>query len=157
MALIKVKTREEQKVKIVPVEEEDYKALTKKRYHFSWKSFKGHANVAVYKLQIPGEDDILGVMALIDFPRESRIEISLLACSLENVGENKTYEGIAGNLIAYAGRLAVKRYGKNACLSLVPKTRLKKHYIDKYGMLDAGWQLFLEGKVLNDIILKYLL
>jgi hypothetical protein len=34
---------------------------------------------------------------------------------------------------------------------------IKSHYVRKYGMLDAGWQMFLEGQALNDIILKYLL
>lgn len=157
MVLTEVKTRKKKKVKIAPVEDEDYKLLTKKRYHFSWKPFRSRTDTTVYKLQIPGDEDILGVMALIDFSRESRIEINLLACTGENVGKGKIYEGIAGHLIAYACRLAVKKYGSNACVSLVPKTRLKNHYIMKYGMLDAGWQLFLEGRALNNIILKYLL
>lgn len=157
MALVEIKTKRREKVKIAPVEEEDYKILTKKRYYFSWKPFKSRTDAVVYKLQIPGNDDILGVMALTEVPDESRIEISLLACSKENVGKHKAYEGIAGHLIAYACRKAVTQYGRNACVSLVPKTRLKNHYMEQYGMLDAGWQLFLEGKVLNDIILKFLL
>lgn len=157
MALVEIKTRARREVKITILEDDDYKMLTKKRYHFLWKSFRNRMDVAVYKLQLSGDDDILGVMALIEVPDESRIEINLLACSKENVGKNKAYGGIAGHLIAYACSQAVKRYGRDACVSLVPKTRLKNHYIRKYGMLDAGWQLFLEGKALNDIILKYLL
>ena len=154
MALVEIKTNKKIKVKIVPVEEDDYKLLTKKRYYFSWKPFKNRRGVLVYKLQISGDDDILGVMALIEVPDESRIKIDLLACSKENVGKSKAYDGITGHLIADACRQAVKQYGGDACVSLVPKTRLKSHYIRKYGMLDAGWQLFLEGKALNNIILK---
>lgn len=157
MALVEVKTKTRRKVEIALLEDDDYKMLTKKRYHFLWKLFRGRMDVAVYKLQFPGDDDILGVMALIEVSNESRIEINLLACSKENVGKNKAYDGIAGHLIAYACSRAVKRYGRDACVSLVPKTRLKNHYIRKYGMLDAGWQLFLEGRALNDIIVKYLL
>ena len=157
MVLIEIKTRRKKKIKIATVEEEDYKMLSKKRFYFSWKPFRLLKEVIVYKLYISEDDDILGVMALVDVPEESRIEIHLLACSKENVGKHKVYEGIAGHLIAFACRKAVKQYGRNACVSLVPKTRLKRHYIRKYGMIDAGWQLFLEGKVLNDIILKYLL
>lgn len=156
MALVEIKTKRSKKIKIIRVEEDDYKTLTKKRYYFSWKSFRSRTDVAVYKLQIWGDDDIIGVMALIDIPDEIRIEINLLACSKENVGKERIYEGIAGHLIAYACRQAIKKYGNNACVSLVPKTRLKSHYIQKYGMLDGGWQLFLDGKRLNNIILKYL-
>ena len=95
-------------------------------------------------------------MALVDFPREARIEIRLLACSLENVGTYKIYEGITGHLIAYACRLSLKQYGADAFVSLLPKTELKRHYIEKYGMQDAGLQVFLEGSSLNLMVIKYL-
>lgn len=156
MSLIEIKTGKREKVKIVPVVDDDYKILTQKRYYFLWKRFKRCTDVVVYKLRISGDEDILGVMALIDVPSESRFEIHLLACSIENVGKNKTYEGITGHLIAFACQQAVKKYGRDACVSLLSKTRLKAHYIQQYGMLDAGLQLFLAGKALNDIILKYL-
>jgi len=44
-----------------------------------------------------------------------------------------------------------------ACVSLIPKTRLKQYYIGKYGMKDAGWQLLLDGKELLQLIKKYYL
>ncbi|WP_300600846.1 hypothetical protein [Niabella sp.] len=157
MALVEVKTRKKKRVRITPVEDKDYKKLSKGRYYFSWKPFRSLTGVIVYKLQIVDEDEILGVMALVDVSNESRIEIHLLACAKEHVGKHKVYDGIAGHLIAFACRLALKQYGSSACVSLVPKTRLKIHYMRQYGMLDAGWQLFLEGKALSNIILKYLL
>lgn len=157
MSLTEKTTNTDKPVRVGVVVDEDYKLLTKKRYFFAWKSFKFRTDTRVFKLQTYDNDDILGVMALIDFPLEKRIEINLLASSVENVGDTKIYEGIAGNLIAYACRVAVRQYGSDACVSLKPKTKLKQHYIRKYGMLDAGLQLFLEGKVLNDIIFKYLL
>lgn len=60
-------------------------------------------------------------------------------------------------LLAFAGRTALARYGPYACVSLVPKTALKKHYMKKYGMLDAGWQLYLDLDALNNIVAKYTL
>lgn len=155
MEITLVAIGEKKKITIRLVEGEDFKKLTKKRFSFSWKSLKSKAEL--YKLQIAGEDDILGVMALTDFPAEKRIEIKLLACATENIGKKKVYGGIAGCLIAFACRQAKVKYGLLACVSLVPKTELKLHYIEKYKMLDAGWQLYLEGNPLNDIILKYLL
>ena len=93
---------------------------------------------------------------MIDWPAEKRIEIKLLASSVENIGKGRIYEGIAGCLIAFAGRLAVVKYGAEACVSLVPKTELINHYMQKYYMQHAGWQLFLEGKELNELLKEYL-
>ena len=154
MEIIELSGRLKRPAVINEVEEEDFRGLTKKRYSFNWKPLKEVA--AVYKLQIAGEDDILGVMGLTDTPEEKRIQIKLLACSVEDQGKNKIYEGIAGCLIAYACRIAKIKYGYLACVSLVPKTALKTHYINKYDMVDAGWQLYLEGEQLNNIIVKYL-
>ena len=95
VALIEVKTSKKKKIKIVRVEDEDYKILTKKRYHFLWKPYKLRTDTEVVKLQIAGDDDILGLMAIIDVPGENRIEINLLACSRENVGKSKVYDGVA--------------------------------------------------------------
>lgn len=139
---------------IKPVEEEDFRFLTKKRFSFSWRHFKG--SYGIFKLCLKGEDDILGVMAMEDFPEDKRIEIKLLASSLENVGQGKIYDGIAGCLIAYACREAVKRYAYDACVSLIPKTILKPKYISKYGMQNAGRHVFLEGQSLINLIKKYL-
>lgn len=74
MALVEIKTRRRKKVKIGPVEDDDYKSLTKKRYHFSWKPFKSLTDVLVYKLQVFDDDDILGVMALIEVPNEAELK-----------------------------------------------------------------------------------
>jgi hypothetical protein len=154
MRITLVTTGEKKEVIISAVKDDDFRVLTKKRYFFSWKTLKGKASL--YKLSISGEEDILGVMALVDEPGDKRIEIKLLVSSKENVGKKKIYDGIAGCLIAYACREAVKKYADLACLSLVPKTELRSNYIIKYGMMDAGWQLFLEAKPLTDLILKYL-
>ena len=140
------------KVVISLANTEDLKILNRKRYFFIWKSLK---QAAVYKLHIEGEDDILGVMALVDYPTEKRIEIKLLANSIENKGRNKKYDRIAGCLIAYACRLSVDRYMKEACVSLIPKTELLNHYKQKYCMVYGGWQLYLEGDALFKLIKEY--
>ena len=110
----------------------------------------------MFKLTLQGEPEILGLLALTDFPGEFRMQIRLLSVSRENLGKNKKYEGIAGCLIAFAGRTAVSKYFEQACISLLPKTELRSHYKSKYGMLDGGPQLFLEGARLHTIIKKYL-
>jgi hypothetical protein len=81
----------------------------------------------------------LGAVGLVDWPEEKRIEIKLLAVSAGNIGKQRSYDGIAGCLIAYACRLAVAKYESEACVSLVPKTELVRHYMEKYYMAHAGW------------------
>jgi hypothetical protein len=142
------------RVNVEKVEVRDYRLLTKKRFFFPWREFRGKSDI--YKLRMTGDEKILGVMALMRFPDEQRIEIKLLASSIENVGKEKLYEGIARCLIAYAGREAVKDYGEMACISLIPKTELKPHYIAEYGMKDAGWQIFMEGEALTDFIKRFI-
>lgn len=154
MEIIKVVTGAKKAIIIREAGTKDFKLLVKKRFSFVWKTFKN--TTTVYKLQIEREDDILGVMGLIDRPVEKRIEIKLLSSSAENIGKGKVYEGIAGCLIAFACRLAVTKYGAEACVSLVTKTELIKHYMQKYYMQNAGWQLYLEGKESNKLLKEYL-
>lgn len=150
MYLIEIANHRKHQVKVELLDEDDYKQITKTRYYFNWKTEKEYS---VYKLICRG--DILGLMSCLINVNEQRIEIKLLAVSKENRGGNKEFDRIAGTLIGFACREAMKLYGKEACVSLVPKTKLKQHYIDRYGMLDAGWQVFLVGGPLLEIIKEY--
>lgn len=152
MEVIDVKNNAQKKVIIERIDERDYRKLTKSRYWFDWKTEKDYL---VYKLRLVGSNDILGLMSLIHYEEEKRVAINLLAVSKENRGKQKAYENIAGNLIAYTCRESVRLYALEGCVSLVPKTELRQHYIKRYGMLDAGWQLFLEGRSLLNLLNTY--
>ena len=154
MVITEVTTARKLAVVIEPLEDKDFRLITKKRHSFDWKKERGISNL--FKLIVQGEADILGLLAIIDYPREFRMQIRLLSVSRENLGKMKKYEGIAGCLIAFAGRMAVSKYFEQACISLIPKTELRNHYKSKYGMTDGGAQLFLEGSLLQAIIKKYL-
>jgi len=118
----------------------------------------------IYKLCLEEDNDIKGLLAVEDHPHEYRIEVKLIAVSRENVIFNrekgkklKQYENIAANLLAFAGRIALTKYSYLGCLSLVPKTQLKPHYIAEYGMKDAGPSVYLDGSSLQCLVIKYLL
>jgi hypothetical protein len=138
---------------VKPVESVDFKIITKAKYFFKWDQLKNEADL--YKLTLTNNTEILGLVGLIDTPSEYRIEIKLLAASRENVGSAKKYKGIAGCLIAYAAREALKRYGHLACVSLRPKTEIRQHYINQYGMQSAGQQVYLDGQALFNLINTY--
>ncbi len=140
-------------VSIDLIEAKDWEQLTVVDFFFDWKRESGKQ---LWKLTQEGSPLILGAMSLIDFPAESRIEIHLLASRRQAAGQGKMYSRIAGCLIAWACRLAVQRYAQAACVSLIPKTELRQHYRNAYGMMDVGWQLFLEDAPLYEMLKKYL-
>lgn len=136
------------------VEDADFKQITVKRYLFNWKKLKDKCKI--YKLTLIDGEDILGLIALVDYAEEERTEIKLLTSSVENIGREKQYDRIAGCLIAFAGKEAIKKFKNYPALSLIPKTELRQHYITKYKMVDAGLQLYLEDISLLFIIKEYL-
>ena len=139
-------------VEILPVIDPDFAKITKKRFWFNWKEEKSQE---VYKLQLSGVEGILGLISVENIKKESRIEIRLLAVSAENRGTGKTYEHIIGNLIAFACKYSLKLYGELACVSLIPKTEIVQHYINRYSMYEAGVSLCLDGIELINLIKKY--
>lgn len=64
MEIIEVATGLRNVVVVNTVESQDWQVITKKRYSFAWQSIKQTATV--YKLHIDGEDDILGLIGLVD-------------------------------------------------------------------------------------------
>ena len=140
------------KVVITLAEDHELKQLRKDRYWFDWNKEK---DFQVCKLLLCGKPEILGLMSLDYYHKESRIQIRLLAVSRENKGKTGMYRRIAGNLIAYACSKALYKYGVTACVSLIPKTGLRSHYMREYGFKSAGMSLFLEGPILKELIKRY--
>ncbi len=140
MIVIENTTGESHQVEIVPVEYEDYQNLSNRRYFFDWIEEKDQE---VYKLKIKGASDILGLVSFEQIPEEWRIHIRLLSVSKENKGHDKKYENIAGNLITFVSKIAVREYAELACVSLKPKEAIAQHYTDKFGMRITGRVLVL--------------
>lgn len=152
MKIIEISTGEKYSVDILPVEIDEFKTLRKERYFFDWKIEK---NQEVYKLQIKGSSDILGLVSIERISQEWRIHIRLLTVSKENKGNKKKYDKIAGNLIAYVAKIAIREFGELACVSLRPKSQIARHYIDKYNMNITGMTLSIEVPEIIDLINLY--
>lgn len=152
MTITETSSGERHEVDIVPIESGDYKSLGKERYFFDWgyeRSFE------VYKLRILGATEVLGLVSLERIPSEWRVHIRLLTVSVENKGSRKKYDGIVGNLLAFAAKIAVREYGELACVSLRPKTDIAQHYIDKYNMTATGLTLSIEVPEILNLINLY--
>jgi ribosomal protein S6E (S10) len=152
MKIIDTSTGEKHSVEILPVEIDEFKTLRKDRYFFDWNVEKDQE---VYKLQIKGSSDILGLVSIERISQEWRIHIRLLTVSKENKGKDKKYDNIAGNLIAYVAKIAIREYGELACVSLRPKSQIAQHYIDKYNMNITGMTLSIEVPEIINLINSY--
>jgi len=152
MRIIDTSTGEKHSVDILPVEIDEFKTLRKDRYFFDWKIEK---NQEAYKLLIKGSSDILGLVSIERIPQEWRIHIRLLTVSKENKGKEKKYDKIAGNLIAFVAKIAIREFGELACVSLRPKSQIARHYIDKYNMNITGMTLSIEVPEIIDLINSY--
>ncbi len=152
MTIVEIQTGVEHVVRIEPVEEADFKTISPKRYSFSWKKEKKYI---IWKLCLEKNNDIIGLMSLHFIDPEQRVEIRLLASSIENVGPGKIFSGVASCLIAFACREAIVRYAEDACVSLIPKSVLREYYVKEYGMNYAGNCLCLIGEGLIKMIQKH--
>lgn len=139
-------------IDILPVENADFKSLTKARYFFDWKTEKSQE---LYKLVLKGQSDILGLISLERIPSEWRIHIRLLTVSKENKSSGKVFDKIAGNLIAHVAKIAVAEFGELACISLRPKSSVAFYYISKYNMNVTGGTLSLEVPEILNLINQF--
>lgn len=152
MIVISAADGKEYKVEIEAVQANDYKSNMKSRFFFDWKEEQSQE---VYKLNIVGSNDILGLVSVERIPEEWRIHIRLITVSRENKGSAKEYKNIAVNLITFISKIAVREYGELGCVSLKPKGAIARHYIDKYGMNITGMTLSVEIDEILELINIY--
>ncbi|MEO6130429.1 MAG: hypothetical protein ABIQ02_01185, partial [Saprospiraceae bacterium] len=112
--------------------------LTTKRngWNFNWKSELGNEKNEVYKLTIVHNLEI--IQGLLSIQKESdHIFMNLLENAPFNIGKNKLYEGVAGNLVAYACKLSFQ-YGFEGFVAFTSKTKLIGHYEKTLGAYHFG-------------------
>jgi hypothetical protein len=152
MFVLEVETGREVEVVVEPVERNDFQRITKKRYFFNWKEEKGQE---LYKISRVDNLDILGLVSFERIPSEWRIHIRLLSVSTENKGADKEFERVVGNLLTFIARESLKDFGEMCCVSLIPKSRLAPHYIEKYGMHRTGMTLSVELPEILNLLTRY--
>jgi len=115
----------------------DLKKIAKKNgWNFNWKSELADNAKEIYKITIINNSDI--VQGLISLTIEAdHILMNLLESAPFNVGENKLYEGVAGNLVAYACKVSFQ-HGFDGYVAFTAKTNLIKHYERTLGAYHIG-------------------
>ena len=110
----------------------DLKNITKKNgWNFDWKLEFKDLKKEVYKLTIVNNASILQGLLSITI-EEDHIYMNLLESSPFNIGKDKLYEGVAGNLVAYACKVSFQK-GFDGFVAFTAKTNLIKHYEENLG------------------------
>lgn len=130
------------------------KGIRKKDWVFDWKKEIQDENREVYKLVIINNEKISqGLISLTD--NNDHVFMNLIESAKFNKGKNKLYEGIPGNLVAFACRLAFEK-GYDGVVSFIAKTKLINHYKTSLGAtLFQGDQMFIDTPAALKLIRQY--
>lgn len=133
----------------------DLKQVTKKNgWNFNWRQDLDNNSREVYKLTITNNPNI--VQGLLSFTiKPDHIYMNLLESAPFNIGHNKLYEGVPGNLVAYACKVSFQN-GFDGFVSFTAKTKLIMHYEKTLGAYHFGNQLMIiQAQVAQQLIDKY--
>jgi hypothetical protein len=115
----------------------DLKQTTKKNgWNFNWSAELKDNKKEVFKLTIPHNSNI--IQGLLSLSLESdHVYMHLLENAPFNIGENKLYEGVAGNLVAHACKVSFQQ-GFDGFVAFTAKTKLIEHYQKTLGAYTLG-------------------
>ncbi len=130
------------KTDILPLSPKDLKTISKKNgWRFNWADEFKDPDRTVYKLVIVNNVDIIqGLISLT--PEHDNVFMHLIETAPFNFGKNKMYEGVPGNLVAFACRQSFLR-GTDGYVSFRSKTKLIEHYTETLGAIHYGGHLMI--------------
>ena len=135
----------------------DLKQVTKKSgWSFNWKIEFNDITKETYKLTITNNPNI--IQGLLSLTIESdHVFMNLVESAPFNIGKNKLYEGVAGNLVAYACKISFQR-GFDGFVAFDAKTKLIHHYENTLGAYRLSGQRMIipthAGQILIDKYFK---
>lgn len=137
-----VRTGDSFQTNVSLIEKEDLKAVTKKNgWLFNWTKEYKQPDRDVYKLTIVGNPAIIqGLISITE--RADHIYMHLIESAPFNLGQNKVYLGVPGNLVAFICRVSFHR-GFDGYVSFTAKTQLIEHYQNTLGAIKVGGQLMV--------------
>jgi hypothetical protein len=123
---------------------EDLKIINKKnQWSFNWKNEFIQPDRTIYKLTIVSSPNVIqGLISLTAHPIEKHVYMNLIESAPFNKGKNKVYNGVAGNLVAFACKLSFQTGGQGF-VSFVSKTKLITHYVESLGATHFGGHLMI--------------
>lgn len=137
---------------VLPVSSSEIKASD---WVFNWKAETKYNGRNVFKLVTHENPKVIhGLLSIED--KNDHIFMHLLESAKFNKGKNKVYEGVAGNLVAYACKVAFE-YNYDGIVSFVSKTQLIKHYQETLGaqQFGRGSQMFIDTPQSYQLFKRY--
>lgn len=120
----------------------DLKQTQKKNgWLFNWRHELGLPDREVYKLTIVNNPAVIQGIASLTI-KADHVFIHLIENAPFNRYKEKLYEGVAGNLVAFACRLSFQR-GTQGFVSFHSKTNLVDHYIKTLNAFHYGNHLMV--------------
>ena len=121
---------------------EDLKQVQKKNgWFFNWKEEHNLPDREVYKLTIVNNANIVQGITSLTVSTDN-VFLHLIENAPFNKGKEKLYEGVAGNLVAFACRLSFQR-GSDGFVSFHSKTNLIDHYVKSLNAIHYGNHLMI--------------
>lgn len=115
----------------------DLKQVTKKNgWNFDWKLELTDNSKELFKLTITNNPNIIQGLLSISIETD-HIYMHLLENAPFNIGKNKLYEGVPGNLVAHACKVSFQQ-GHNGFVAFTAKTKLIEHYEKTLGAYTIG-------------------
>ena len=133
----------------------DLKQVTKKNdWNFNWKQELNNNSREVYKLTITNNPTI--VQGILSFTiKPDHLYMNLLESAPFNLGHNKLYEGVPGNLVAFACKVSFQN-GFDGFISFTAKSKLIEHYQKTLGAYHFGNHLMIiQTQAAQHLIDKY--
>ena len=132
----------------------DSKQIKKAEWTFNWLMELKFKTKQVYKLTTISNPTIIhGLISLTD--KGDHIFMDLIENAKFNKGKNKLYNGVAGNLVAFACKTSFEQ-NYDGIVSFVAKTQLIDHYQQTLGAkLFGGNRMYIDTKEAFILITKY--
>lgn len=120
-----------------PLLKTDLRNITRKKgWLFNWASEFKLTDRQVFKLTIRNNPNIIqGLLSISDY--NDHYYLHLIESSPFNLGKNKLYEGVPGNLFAFTCKSSWDK-GYQGFVSFTSKTKLIKHYEKTLGATHVG-------------------
>jgi hypothetical protein len=133
----------------------DTKSISKKNgWAFDWKIELKNPAKEVYKLTIVGNPNIIQGLVSIEV-KPDHVYMHLIESAPFNKGKNKVYNGVPGNLVAFACKLSFQR-GFQGAISFISKSQLIDHYVNTLGAFHLSNRvMIIETKEALKLIGKY--
>jgi len=133
----------------------DLKNITKKSgWNFNWKAEFKNEKSEQYKLTIVNNPNVIQGLLSITIEND-HVFMDLLESAPFNIGQNKLYEGVAGNLVAYACKASFQK-GFDGFVAFTAKTQLIKHYEKTLGAFHfKNQRMIIDTRASKTLVEKY--